>query len=313
MSLYGRRIIDRIKHAFSHRLTLPVPPYHTPAYWEKVYSQLDENDVFEWGDINLESQLKSFSYNINQEHTNEIRKVYGENIANRSTLQQEGQMDFHNVLFQDNHVTLGQNNHTKNDEIERSTILILGCGNSRLGEDILHYYIDMGPYSIDKMDNALPPRLVQCDISTHVVNSMTKRYHKYVEKDLMSIVQDDATQFTLINDESVDSVVDKGLVDALFCAEQGGMVQQVMGNVHRTLKAGKVFMFFSFSRPEYLLQHTAQRSDGKVEDVGKNDVLWSDVDILELNEIFIYRFVKAGSDTSRRRHKKKKHKRRISR
>ena len=38
MSLYGRNIIDRIKSTISHRLTLPVPPYHSPAYWDEVRS-----------------------------------------------------------------------------------------------------------------------------------------------------------------------------------------------------------------------------------------------------------------------------------
>ncbi len=215
-------------------------------------------------------------------------------------------MDFHRVLFEDNYDNDDNDNgdNDNGDDDTRSSIVVLGCGNSRLGEDILHYYLDMNFSDSDSIkDKHKPsPKVIQFDISTHVVNSMTKRYQKYVDKDLMSIVQDDATQFTLVSDKSFDGVVDKGLVDALFCADQNDMVQQIMGSVHRTLKAGKVFLFFSFSRPEYLLKHTVRQSGfNENEKENEKDVIdmhakWSAVDILELNDIFIYRFVKADDD-----------------
>lgn len=264
---------------------------------EKVYKHLDENDVFEWGDIHFERQLKSLNFNIHKEHMDEISNIYGDDVQEKLFVDEEESnsfievkdMSFHDALFNEN------NNKNPADEMAKSesSILILGCGNSRLGEDILHYYLDSNAKK--------PPKVIQCDISTHVVNTMTKRYHKYIEKGQMSILQDDASQFTLIEDGSVDAIVDKGLVDALFCSDRGDMMQQVMSSAYRTLKIGKVFMFFSFSRPEYLLHHTripdhgqSGTSKGNAHRT-KDDVRWSTVNVWELDNIFMYRFVKGAN------------------
>lgn len=161
-----------------------------------MYSKLDDNDVFEWGDIDFETNLKTFTYKTSEASVNEIKKVYSEKILFSSKPKEDGvNADFHQALF--NGIDMDDN---------QKSILVLGCGNSRLGEDILHYYLD------NQKDKPVPsiPKVIQCDISTHVVNSMTKRYHKYIEKDMMLIIQDDARESTLFNDQSVDAVVDKG-------------------------------------------------------------------------------------------------------
>jgi hypothetical protein len=273
--------------------------------------------------------LKVFNYKIQKQSTDEIRRVYGDDVKVKKFVDDDDSIieveneEFRHVVFEgkvNSTSSCGGGNtsiSTEDDDNSDSSILVLGCGNSRLGEDILHYFLDLHVYENKPIEKV--PKLIQCDISTHVVTSMSKRYHKYVEKDQMSILQDDATQFTLINDKSMDAVVDKGLVDALFCADRGDMMQQVMSSVHRSLKVGKVFMFFSFSKPEYLLKHTttAKKSpenqltnhkqtnvkDEKIQTKNKHvntlvhkDVKWSSMDILELDDIFIYRFVKADDD-----------------
>lgn len=268
--------------------------------FQKVYKRLDENDVFEWGDINFESHLKSFRYRIRNDHNDEIVKIYGKTTY---TDEKEKEITFHDALFPQNYKNCEED---KVNEKVVSSILILGCGNSRLGEDILHYYLDIHADHEKEIAPMTIPLVTQCDISTHVVNSMTKRYHKYIENNQMSIIQDDATQFTLIEDESMDAVVDKGLVDALFCSDQGEMIQKVMKGVHRTLKMGKVFMFFSFSKPEYILKDTKFDSDeskDKMQITNNNkpigDGEWSSINVWELDQIFLYRFVKAQQVTEK--------------
>lgn len=286
---------------------------------------LNENDVFEWGDIHFENQLKSFHFKIKKEHTDEIRKVYGDKVCQvkvsddvemmeGTDLQEVKDMTFHNALF--NHQG-DLKNDQEGERNESSSILVLGCGNSRLGEDILHYYFDLN--STTKINAMSLPKVIQCDISTHVVNSMTKRYDGYIKKDKMSLLQDDATQLTLLQDESMDAVVDKGLIDALFCVDKGDMMQQVIKSAHRTLKVGKVFMFFSFSRPEFLLRHTQKCNNNNVLDDDNNsgkyqrkrlnamddNVNWSSVNVWEMDQIFMYRFVK-GEENVKGRHTKKK-------
>ena len=212
---------------------------------------------------------------------------------------------FHDALLNHQGDTNYNQEGEKNETLSFSSspsILVLGCGNSRLGEDILHYYLDL--HSMGNINEVSIPKVIQCDISTYVVDSMTKRYDGYIKKDQMSIFQDDATQLTLLEDESMDAVVDKGLIDALFCVDRGDMMQQIMKSAHRTLKVGKVFMFFSFSRPEFLLNHTHKCNNDVLHDnvsnknqrnrlnAMDNNVEWSSVNVWELDQIFMYRFVK---------------------
>lgn len=263
---------------------------------------MNENDVFEWGAVDFDSQLRSFNFKIKKEYTTEIKKVYGNNVDVRDFVGDEIEFEvkdeeFHDALFTSKSHQNENDNYKKSDN---SSILILGCGNSRLGEDILHYYFDLNSMGIKQVTI---PKVIQCDISTHVVTSMAKRYKKYIERNQMTLLQDDARQFTLIEDESMDAVVDKGLVDALFCSDQGDMMHQVMNSVNRTLKVGKVFMFFSFSRPEYLLKHTKCNFDVPEDESPRNrsksmkNVNWSSVNVWELDNIFMYRFVKGKNKT----------------
>ncbi len=92
------------------------------------------------------------------------------------------------------------------------------------------------------------------------------------------------------------------------------MVPRVMKSVHGVLKPGAVFMFFSFSRPEYLLsetivwdndkrKHNERNSDERVGNgvgiVNSNILdLWSEVHVCELDRIFMYRFVKRDGSSS---------------
>lgn len=73
------------------------------------------------------------------------------------------------------------------------------------------------------------------------------------------------------------------------------MMVQIMNSAHRMLKAGRVFMFFSFSKPEFLLKHTRkQQTNHETFIPEKDDTMnWKSVDVWELDQIYLYRFVKS--------------------
>lgn len=277
------------------------------------------------------------------------------------------------------------------------SILILGCGNSNLGEEIYHYYHHTHSSSNNVTLRSPITKIVQCDVSSNVVRTMRQRYNLVVDLDVdesiedtpkvdvkhsnksnggcendsttakdhkfthfphMSIMEADATK-NLTFDNKFDAIIDKGLVDALFCSTGNSSdrnnsasadtstgtdtedddaqrktihninasmntsktpsspatasmtpLQRIMMNVHRSLKVGAVFIFFSFSRPEYLLEdtvvHHQHRSKNKrcsnwnFADIDENADenaetvmdLWSEVNVCELESIFMYRFVK---------------------
>ena len=53
-----------------------IPINYIVIILKKVYSQLDENDVFEWGDISFENQLKKFTFRTSKESIDEITEVF---------------------------------------------------------------------------------------------------------------------------------------------------------------------------------------------------------------------------------------------
>ena len=305
MSLRGRHLIDRFKRSVSSRLALPVPPYGSPSYWDGVYSKLGVDDVYEWGNIDFQRDLKDFHYFLRKDHLDMIQNVYGPKVVlpyREMVMNEEEKAGG----FQESSGVTYPPSVNREDKMQiASSVLMLGCGNSRLGEDILTHYIDvqksMNEYR-EKQDIIMGsfhiPKIIQCDVSPHVVNTMTQRCQAFIDSKQMSIVQDDATQLTLIENGSIDAVVDKGLMDALFCANQFEQMQQVMASVHRALDVGKVFLFFSFSRPEFLMQAAAStanitKSTSNIDDVSDAG-MWSHVEVRELDRILMYRFIKAG-------------------
>lgn len=146
--------------------------------------------------------------------------------------------------------------------------------------------------------------IVNVDVSAKVVADVSQRAFS-LESKAMEFVEDDATQLKSFRDNSVHAVMDKGLVDALFCADVE-QVRRVMKSVGRILVPGGLFCFYSYSRPEFLLEWTVDGSNTR-----KNNV-WKDVQVLELDSILMYRFQKLETKKidSRRQRKKERHHRR---
>ena len=321
MSLFGRKLIDSFKTKLP-RLSLPVPPYHSTQYWEKVYNQLTANDVYEWGDLSFE-QLKKVRYqNVYQDG---IRNLYGKEMSSScKEITEENVNEASKTKSFEDIISVQRNVGSK-------SILILGCGNSNLGHDVYLHYNDKVENETDMVD------IIQCDCSPSVIRSMNERYsnlpHMTIveadacaspyskqirvsketadrnedeEKDQDSVVES-CKKFPF-QSNSIDAVVDKGLVDALFCSEKH-LIPRVMMNVHKSLKPKSNFVFFSFSQPEYLLKETvvfnsvwSENMDETNSEENKTIVshsqlrLWEEIDVCKLKTIYMYRFAKGETE-----------------
>jgi SAM-dependent methyltransferase len=269
MSLRGRHVIDRLKHRVSGWLKLPCPPYGNTKYWDGVYKTLGPNDVFEWGNATLKDDLLEYEYRILDPDGNEA-------IMLSSTFSEAINVD--------------------PPEMDK-TILLLGCGNSKLGEDMVEHGW-RGP-------------LIQVDVVSRVLDTMAERCASLVEQGVMDFVHDDATELSAFDNKTIDAVIDKGLVDALFCADNYKQVESICNSVHRVLKPGGIFCMFSLSRAEYVLPRVSLPHDDSME-VPK----WKDIQVRQLKSILMYRFQK-NDETKRQRgptreslQRKKKSKRR---
>jgi ubiquinone/menaquinone biosynthesis C-methylase UbiE len=180
------------------------------------------------------------------------------------------------------------NVHAKAEQDE--PILILGCGNSKFGEDMF--------------DAGWRGPLIQVDVASRVVESMSHRCQELQRTGDMQFVQDDATVLSAFNDNKAAAAFDKGLVDALFCADEYQQCHDVMQSVQRVLNPGGVFTLASFSRPEFLMEHLLISPDGAKNNSRNNrnanatKNMWGDIQIRKLDYIFLYCFQKADKQTS---------------
>ena len=266
MSLRGRYVIDRIKHAVGNRFRLPVPPYEDPTYWDNVYRNLGPSDVFEWGNISFRD-LRQYNY---------VRYEPGSSFTWQT---------FTSVKGAQKATCLGESIGVFEDDKDKRLnrpILLLGCGNSSLGEDMVQAGWN-GP-------------IIHVDVSARVIDSMSHRCARWLPTGDMQFLQDDATVLSAFGDGTVAATIDKGLIDALFCADQGSKCGQVMQAVHRVLQPLGVFCCLSFSSPQFLLQHLLRDARQKT----AQTKLWREVHIRVIdNKILLYRFQKEDAAAER--------------
>jgi ubiquinone/menaquinone biosynthesis C-methylase UbiE len=269
MSLRGRYVIDRIKQAVGHRFRLPVPPYGDPGYWDGAYKSFGPQDSFEWGSVSLSDILE---YNFKPlPWENEVLKdgtKHSPETLSSTTLGE----------------TLGVHPEAETDE----PMLMLGCGNSRLGEEMIQHGW-RGP-------------LIQVDVSPRVIDAMSQRCGPLISNGHMNFVEDDATELTAFRSGMVNACLDKGLMDAVYCADEYEQCASILKSVHRVLKPGGTFIFLSFSRPEFLLPKVAMApSTGTMTTKSRShrrggsgdaNPLWENIQVQELPQILLYRFQK---------------------
>lgn len=294
MSLTGRYIIDRIKRAVGHRIRLPVPPYGDPNYWEGAYQSFGpDDDAYEWGDVSL-SDLLVYPYKPvvtwdNQKNSQRRGLTVAESSPSSSTSSPSDTSMKSTSLAE----TLGIHPHAATDE----SILMLGCGNSKLGEEMIQEGW-RGP-------------IIQVDVSSRIVETMSLRCATLLQQGDMNFVLDDATELSAFRNDMVNACLDKGLIDALFCAENYDQCQSVLSSVQRVLKPGGVFVCLSFSRPEFVLPKVVpsmtttavatkstmssyyQRHPIRGKPGNSSSALWETIQVQESNRIMLYRFQKS--------------------
>lgn len=302
-------MIDRVKAAVAHRFKLPCPPYGMPTYWEGVYQKLGPDDVYEWGSTSLKDVM-NYQYN-SMVYAKEVQKFGFDQTGTLNLSQSDAEGGDRQVMVE---TTFGETIGVppESNAERKSKVLLLGCGNSKFGEDMLT--IPGGWYSQEEGGNGQPrTTIIQADVSQRVVSTMSNRCAPFVANGSMELVQDDATSLTAFEDGTIDAVVDKGMMDALFCASRPDILMQVMKSVNRVLIPGGIYGFFSFSRPEFLLKQLLEPVDGKDDEpedvilglkkrrgrkyaVNANKVLWRDVQVRALENILFYRFEKADGE-----------------
>jgi ubiquinone/menaquinone biosynthesis C-methylase UbiE len=275
-------MIDRVKRYVQGRLKLPCPPYQDPMYWEGAYRKLGPHDVFEWGG-HCYADLAEYKY-----------KLVKFELGQTSTINQyvNGNATVHETTWGE---TIGVQPKTTNNKERSPTdninnaseklehILMLGCGNSELGEHMIQ--------------SGWAGPIVMVDVASRVVESMSQRCAAYLAKGEMNFITDDASQLSAFNDGAVDAAIDKGMMDAIFCSEDYTVCYDILQAAHRVLKPGGIFTVCSFSRPEFFLNFSVIPLRDKYAtsaQVDKYRKMWSDVQIRQLESIFIYRFVKDG-------------------
>lgn len=257
MSLRGRYVIDRIKKAIGTKnFRLPVPPYGDPEYWNSSYQSLGPYDSFEWGEVSLNDVLE-------YSHKRLDHYYHGGGGGGTSN----------HLLTTTLADTIGIQPNAEEDE----PILMLGCGNSRLGEEM--------------MEKGWRGPLIQVDVSHRVIDSMSQRCSDYIQKGHMNFIQDDATELSAFRNAMMQACLDKGLVDALFCADEYDQCQRVIKAVHRVLKPGGIFCLWSFSQPEFLLPNLIDSTN-----IRQTKSMWEEIQIHELSKILLYRFQKKRVD-----------------
>ncbi|CAJ1946099.1 unnamed protein product [Cylindrotheca closterium] len=225
---------------------MPVPPYHKPHYWEAAYQSFGPEDSVEWGSISL-ADLSKYEYQI---------------------LEWDSSRPQTNATIS---TTLGKTLSVEPNG-EEEPILMLGCGNSKLGEDMIQEGWT-GP-------------IIQVDVSSRVIESMSQRCASLITNGHMNFIEDDATELSAFRSGMMNCCLDKGLMDAIYCADELDQCRSILSNVNRVLKHGGIFAFLSYSRPEFLLPAIAPNDGSKPK--------WESIQVQGLESIILYRFKKVA-------------------
>ncbi|KAI3650544.1 hypothetical protein MP228_004025 [Amoeboaphelidium protococcarum] len=134
---------------------------------------------------------------------------------------------------------------------KESRIIILGCGNSTLGYDMIE-----DGYT----------HIVNVDYAANVIDQMQQKYNKLVQDKhpdaICSFEQADVTQMKCYDDATFDVAIDKGTLDAMLCGKYDpwnppkDKLEKAHGEiaeVYRILKRGAVFLYITFGQKHFRL------------------------------------------------------------
>lgn len=258
---------------------------------------MDPSDVHEWGGFDLQdSGLMQFRYeNVLRYGDYDEKKEQAEDEGGVHTTSFAKCMDVSILSTPEEAIEL----YKEQDDEGNESILVLGCGTSKVGEQLLA--------------NSFVGPVLQLDVSSKVIKLMTQRYDKYLKGasvKRMEFIVDDARGLTSLSPGSVGGgVVDKGLIDVLHQSadvmsmtdDNGSFnrghshetehVRDIVNSVHRVLRPERPFVFFSKSCHEYILRRTLGSAQWNKDTRSK----WMSVEVIKLVDfdVYLYRFVKA--------------------
>eukprot|EP00929_Paragymnodinium_shiwhaense_P036350 TRINITY_DN19493_c0_g1_i1.p1 TRINITY_DN19493_c0_g1~~TRINITY_DN19493_c0_g1_i1.p1 ORF type:complete len:235 (-),score=56.06 TRINITY_DN19493_c0_g1_i1:343-969(-) len=118
-----------------------------------------------------------------------------------------------------------------------NSVLMLGCGNSRLSEEMYEEGYQ---------------QITNIDISNVVVKAMQEKYR---DKPGMSYVQMDGRSMEL-PEQNFDVIIDKACLDAILCGEGSTHnAQKLLQEASRVLKPTGVYIAVSHGQPSYRLTY----------------------------------------------------------
>ena len=234
------------------------------------------NDSFEWGDLSF-SELKEYQYQTIQWDIQQSAS-YTSKLLMGSTLMTTLNV---NETHQNSTDISTKHQQKKMKMKKKHPILMLGCGNSRLGEEMIKKGMFQGP-------------IIQVDVSRPVIESMQQRCSHLISKGVMSLVQDDATELSAFRNNMIDACLDKGLIDAIFCAEDYNQLYSIQRNIYRVLRPGGTFVFFSYSRPEFLIPKLILHEQSISVKIPRSTVPWTNIEVQQLPNILLYKLRKNG-------------------
>ena len=149
--------------------------------------------------------------------------------------------------------------------------------------------------------------MVQLDVCQAALDMIAKRSNYPASRH--QLVQDDATTLSSISSNSVKCSLDKGLVDALFCADEHDQLNRIVQSTLRVLQPGGTFCIFSRSRPEFLLPRLVPVSTAHSTYSRPGQATWEGLQMQEVTSqsMLVYRFVKSSfREPTMKKFKKKK-------
>ena len=121
-------------------------------------------------------------------------------------------------------------------------IMILGCGNSNMTED---------------MYNDGYTKLTNVDFSNTVIKQQTEKYKEKIPS--LAFKSMDAKALSYGN-ASFDAIIDKACFDAILCGKDAKENSETFLNeIHRVLNANGVYVCVTFGHPESRLPHFSKK------------------------------------------------------
>lgn len=121
-------------------------------------------------------------------------------------------------------------------------ILVLGCGNSKLSEDMF----EDGYQHINNVD-----------ISFTVIKQMQEYYKEKIPQ--LAFKQMDARSLQY-QDGTFDAIIDKACFDAILCGDNSGPNSEAtLNEIHRVLSPNGVYICITYGVPENRLQYFTKK------------------------------------------------------